>query len=395
MMKKLLLTLFCLVFGFLQAQEIGIVGPAANGWPDGANPTPDIMLTNNGDGTYSIDALTLSTGPAKFREDQEWNVDYGGDTFPTGSITGGDIPVQSGVYDIVLDLNENTYTFTDVGAFDVVTITGSAVPAPIELSTADGENYELPVTQLSDGTLVFSVLDGSGAVMEPEEFGSIDFPSGNLTNLMDGGNPISISAGFYEVEMNLNDLTFSFNVPDVGLVGPGVSEWPGDNPTPDVLMTSTDGNIYTLSGQEFFEDEVKFRQNQNWNTNWGGTGFPSGDLALNSPDNILVTEAGIYDVTFDRQNLTYVFATLSVNDVEFNEVKVYPNPSKGNWNIQTGSADINRVTIFSISGKLIREMKIGPENEIEIHASNLDSGMYMIKLTAVSGNSKTLKLIKQ
>ena len=32
----------------------------------------------------------------------------GGDTFPSGSITGGDIPVLAGVYDIVVDLNNDT-----------------------------------------------------------------------------------------------------------------------------------------------------------------------------------------------------------------------------------------------------------------------------------------------
>ncbi|WP_188459285.1 T9SS type A sorting domain-containing protein [Psychroflexus planctonicus] len=382
-MKKLLLILLCFTFGFTQAQEIGIVGPAADGWPSDENPT-DIMLTNNGDGTYSIDALTLSTGPAKFREDQAWDVSYGGDNFPSGSITGGDIPVQAGVYDIVLDLNNDTYTFTDVGTFEEISVTGSALSEAIDLSTADGENYEASVNQFVDGTVTFESSNG-------DVYGSDDFPSGTLVL---NGNPIAVTAGYYEVEFNLTTLDFSFNIPDVGLVGPGVSEWPGDNPTPDVLMTSTDGNIYTLSSQEFFDDEVKFRQNQSWNTNWGGTGFPSGDLVFNGSDNINA-EAGIYDVTFDRENSSYMFVTLSTVNAEFNALKVYPNPSKGNWNIQTGNADVKTLSVFTISGKLIKEMNVSQQNEIEINTANLGSGMYMIKLLTNSGNTKTLKLIKQ
>lgn len=382
-MKKLLITLFCLVFGFLQAQEIGIVGPAAGGWPTDDDPTPDIMLTNNGDGTYSIDALTLTTGPAKFRQDQDWAVNYGGSTFPSGPITGNDIPVQAGVYDIVLDLNDNTYSFTDVGTFDEIEITGSALSEDVQLSTADGDVYEAGVTQFMDGTVVFVSSNG-------DTYGGDDFPTGPL--ILDG-NPIPVDAGFYEVKFFVANNYYSFDIPDIGIVGPGVSEWPGDNPTPDVLMNSTDGAVYTLDSQEFFDDEVKFRQNLSWNTNWGGTGFPTGNLVLNGAENI-VAEAGVYDVSFDRQNQTYMFVTLSTDEIEFNTLKVYPNPTQGNWNIQVGNADINRVSIFSISGKLVKVMQVSEQNEIEINAANLDAGMYMIKLSTTSVNVKTLKLIK-
>jgi hypothetical protein len=48
-MKKSLLFLFTiLTIGLADAQIVGIVGPAADGWPDSNNQT-DIMLTNNGD----------------------------------------------------------------------------------------------------------------------------------------------------------------------------------------------------------------------------------------------------------------------------------------------------------------------------------------------------------
>ncbi|SDG61860.1 hypothetical protein [Psychroflexus sediminis] len=94
MKKFLLFTLMLLAFNFVGAQTIGIVGPAANGWPDNSNPEPDIMLTDNGDGTHSIEGLTLTTGSAKFRTDKDWNnPNYGGDTFPTGTITSSNIPV--------------------------------------------------------------------------------------------------------------------------------------------------------------------------------------------------------------------------------------------------------------------------------------------------------------
>jgi len=119
--RFLLFTLTLLTISFVSGQTIGIVGPAADGWPDPAtNPNPDIMLTDNGDGTHSIQSLPLSTGDAKFRTGQDWALDdYGGTTFPTGNTLVNDpsanIPVTAGNYDITLDLNANTYTFTSVG----------------------------------------------------------------------------------------------------------------------------------------------------------------------------------------------------------------------------------------------------------------------------------------
>jgi hypothetical protein len=303
MNKTILLLAFVFSIFFMgnaQSPEIGIVGPAANGWPPDSNGNPtDIMLTDNGDGTYSIDALTLTTGSAKFRENQAWNVSHGGDQFPSGPITNGDIPVQAGVYDIVLDLNNNTYTFTDVGSFTEIELSGSAVVGSNpQMATVDGENYELTVTEFQDGDLVFQEVGTSNT------FGAASFPSGTATA---GGANIPVTAGFYEVTFNLNTGNYSFNIPDVGLVGPGISQWPdGNNATPDVLMNSTDGNIYTLSNQNLLDGEVKFRQNQSWDLNWGSTDFPSGSLVPGGPDNIPAT-AGTYDITFNRSALTFEF----------------------------------------------------------------------------------------
>jgi hypothetical protein len=298
-MKKSLLFLFTiLTIGLADAQIVGIVGPAADGWPDSNNQT-DIMLTNNGDGTHTISGLTLTTGPAKFRENQVWDVSYGGLTFPTGSLTDNNIPVEAGVYDIEVNLNDDTYTFTDVSTFTEIELIGSSViGSELQLSTIDGINYELSVTEFQNGDLVFQEVGTSNT------FGAASFPSGVANS---GGVNIPVSGGFYEVSFNFDTGDYNFNIPNVGLVGPGISEWPSpNNPPPDVFMESNDGNIYTLNFQIIEDGEVKFRQNQNWNTNWGSSDFPSGTLEVDGPNNIPAI-GGIYDITFVRSALTFDF----------------------------------------------------------------------------------------
>ena len=364
----LLIFIFSVFFvGNAQSPEIGIVGPAANGWPPGpdGNPT-DIMLTNNGDGTYSIDALTLTTGPAKFREDQAWTVSYGGDQFPSGPITNGDIPVQAGVYDILLDLNNNTYTFTDVGSFTEIELAGSATTGSNpELSTTDGENYELGVTEFQDGDLVFQEVGTSNT------FGAASFPSGTATA---GGANIPVVAGFYEVTFNLNTGDYSFDIPDVGLVGPGITQFPdASNPTPDVLMNTTDGNIYTLSDQVITDGLVKFRQNQDWAVNWGSSDFPSGDLVPGGSD--IQATAGTYDITFNRSALTFDFQAAN-NSAEVQIIHNAADPAAQfvdvylNGNLIADDFEFRNATSFlDVPADTPIDIDIAPQNSTDVSES--------------------------
>lgn len=385
-MKQFLLFTFFLCSAFMiQAQTVGIVGPAANGWPSDDNPTPDIMLTDNGDGTHSIDALTLTTGSAKFRQNQDWAVNWGGDSFPSGAVTSGNIPVQAGVYDIVLDLNSNTYTFTDVGTFTEIELTGTALSSGnVQLSTIDGVNYELSVTQFGDGNLQFQEV-GTSIV-----YGTDSFPSG--TAILDGA-AIPASAGFYQATFNLDTGAYAFNVPDIGIVGSAAAGWPSDTNQTDILMSSTDGDVYSLNSQVLTDGELKFRQNQDWSINWGGTDFPSGSAVLNSSDNIPVT-AGTYDISFFRANQTFTFTTLSIEDLAFNQFKLFPNPTKDVWVFDNPGINIKTIQIFDAFGKSV--LKINPNStQVNVSAQVLSEGLYLAKVGLVDGSETTVKIIKQ
>ena len=77
----------------------------------------------------------------------------------------------------------------------------------------------------------------------------------------------------------------------------------------DLDMTTTDGVIYTYSGLVInvpaSDPGVKFRQDDAWTVNWGGTGFPAGTASLNGSNIPAVN--GTYDVTFNLNTLQYSF----------------------------------------------------------------------------------------
>ena len=87
----------------------------------------------------------------------------------------------------------------------------------------------------------------------------------------------------------------------ISMIGPAVGGW-----TIDVPMTTTDGITYKIYNQSFSKDSVKFRAGNSWTSNWGGTTFPNG-TAISFGDNIAVTTAAKYNVTFNLQTLAYSF----------------------------------------------------------------------------------------
>lgn len=86
-------------------ETIGLVGEGTSvGWPSDDNPTPDIEFTNStfNSHIWYAENVTLTEGPIKFRAEKAWDINWGGDTFPSGRATlgGNDIAATAGTYNI-------------------------------------------------------------------------------------------------------------------------------------------------------------------------------------------------------------------------------------------------------------------------------------------------------
>jgi hypothetical protein len=128
-----------------------------------------------------------------------------------------------------------------------------------------------------------------------QKWGSDD----GVTLIKDGGADIqSPGAGWYKITADLTALTIAMEAfGNLGIVGT-VNNWG----TPDIPMSYVPENhrfeaVITCAGN----DEIKFRLNEAWDTNWGGTD----GVASMGGDNIKITDAGNYLVTLDLINLEY------------------------------------------------------------------------------------------
>ena len=77
------------------------------------------------------------------------------------------------------------------------------------------------------------------------------------------------------------------------------------------------------------------------------------------------------------------------------QIHVYPNPGSGFIRIETGMANMTHITVADISGRTVasKDITVAKGNTFELNISNLNAGMYFIKMETDKGIGTT-KFIK-
>ena len=161
-MKRILLLLAILLgnVAITRAQDaiISLIGAGITDW------STDLELETFDGVTYSLEGVEFKGGDVKFRQDNNWDINWGG-VFPSaiGEQNGSNIPVPAGIWNVTFSLETFEYSFVaPEGAPAVVTIYGTALgKASINLTSADGENYSTTAQIYTNGVLtVSSFKDG-------------------------------------------------------------------------------------------------------------------------------------------------------------------------------------------------------------------------------------------
>ncbi|WP_093668101.1 SusE domain-containing protein [Tenacibaculum sp. MAR_2009_124] len=150
-----------------------------------------------------------------------------------------------------------------------------------------------------------TLLDGEIKLRENNEWTNNLGDDGADGTLEVGGANIVSSAGTYKITLDLNTNTYTIESYSWGIIGSGFNDWGNDGPDAEFHYDYTTDTFKV--GVKLLDGEIKFRLNNNWTTNYGGT---DGNLAAGG-DNIVST-AGFYQVTIDFNNNTY---TIEANDV--------------------------------------------------------------------------------
>jgi len=277
-------------------KTVGIIGNSVNGWD------VDVDMFTTDEIHYTLIDYPLTTGWLRFRQDDNWILSWGNNTFPDGIAypTGSDIPINYGNYNISFNLETGEYSFECTGDCPTsIGLIGSAVTpyndweTDIKMFTYDGIIYTRSNHAFTDGEAKFRKNDS----ME-QLWGSSEFPSGTA---QEGGPGIPVPTGLYTITFNNTTGDYNFALPSVGILGDALIGW-----DEDIDMETMDGVNFTLSEYPFIDGYVKFRLENSWEINWGGgNGFPEGVATLYGPN--IYVPAGIYDVTFNQLTLEYTF----------------------------------------------------------------------------------------
>ena len=177
----------------------GIIGSATPGGWDNSTSMRFNPLTDK----YSI-SLYLTGGEFKFRLDNSWAVNYGDNGNNLSLEPGGaNIAVAAGLYTIVLDVENESYTITPI--VNNWGIVGSATPGSWDTDTLLDFN-----ATTNTYSIVIQLREGEFKFRKDNNWGFNYGDNGNNLSIEDGGANIPVpSAGLYYITVNFTTLRYT------------------------------------------------------------------------------------------------------------------------------------------------------------------------------------------
>lgn len=210
-------------------------------------------------------------------------------------------------YSAIQGLNVELQEETSVGGSDIMPATWGVVGSGYNDWGGAGPDGQFYTTSEADIYVAYvTLIDGEIKFRENNDWAS-DLGDNDADGTVEaGGANITVTAGTYKITLNTAAATYTMEAFSWGVVGSGYNDW-GASPDAKFYYDYTTDTFKV--GVQLVDGEIKFRQNNEWTTDFGDTGA---DGTLDGGgDNIIVT-AGHYAITLDFNTNTY---TLETGDV--------------------------------------------------------------------------------
>src|SRR5690606_3559633 len=116
-----------------------------------------------------------------------------------------------------------------------------------------------------------SLLDGEIKFREDNDWANDFGDDGADGTLEKGGANIPVTAGDYKITLNLKDNTYTMEEFSWGIVGSGYNDWGNAGPDAKFYYDYTTDTFKV--GVTLLDGEIKFRQNNKWEQDFGDTGM--------------------------------------------------------------------------------------------------------------------------
>lgn len=240
----------------------------------------------------------------------DWNQLYGyvgeeglSGSFDRRTALGGDysfhIDGSAKMYRFTVNMAELTYEIKELNFNEYIWEAGvnndwGAIEQPLYCANQDGIYTGFFYAQDADWSGGMGAFKFTGAFnnWDNGNYGAGTSTDEGGTMIDDGGSGnLLATPGFYRAEVNLAEMTYKLTaIAGIGIIGPAQpGGWDAD--TDMTYNPETKAWEVTV---ELAADEFKFRANDDWAINWGGT---ADDLTQDGP-NLKISEAGTYLIQF-------------------------------------------------------------------------------------------------
>ena len=205
------------------------------------------------------------------------------------------------MYRFIINMGDMTYEIKELNFSEYIWEAGvnnnwGADAQPLYCANQDGIYTGFFYAQDADWSDGMGAFKFTGAF---NDWGQGNYGTGSINDdglsgtLIDDGGSGNVRAtpGFYKAEVNLADMTYSLTpITGIGLIGPAqAGGWSDDTDlTYNPETRAFEGTL------ELAADEFKFRANDAWDINWGGT---LDNLTQDGP-NLKIETAGKYFIQF-------------------------------------------------------------------------------------------------
>lgn len=252
---------------------------------------------------------------------------------------------------------------TQVGGIAVANLLGGTINAIIDDNIVRDNRYGMTII----GPNSFAYVRNN--IFEDNDTQNNPALGGSGISLSNGNNSMEVVASGNQIRRNLWGITL--------LTGASINLGDGaDNPGQNVFSDNgNDGITYALYNNT---PNTLMAMNNCWDE-------------ANAPNTLADAEAVIVhqndigtlgEVLFDPVDCSF----LSVEEVVFNTMTLYPNPTNGPLFLNNNSS-FDQLTVYSMDGKLVAQKTLQTGNN-EMHF-NLNSGLYMLEL--IGSNARTVK----
>ena len=185
----------------------------------------------------------------------------------------------------------------------------------------------------------------------------------------------------------------------VGIIGSATAKgWLESTP---MTLVTPGGHDWTIT-LPLTANAVKFRANDTWAVNWGGSTFPAGTGMPNGTD-ITIAAAGTYTVRFNDETRAYLFTPATATTTKARgeaalKLALAPNPARGSVKVayDLPQAVTATVTVQNPLGQTVRQLApvrqgLGSQSQ-NLALQGLSAGLYLVQLRTAD-HTQTSRLV--